>query len=101
MYPGDDGKVMRMSLIEEGDEKKVRMANLSIIASHCVNGVAAIHSDILRKSLFRDFDQLWPGKIQNKTNGVTPRRWIHCCNHALSKIISDKIGSLDEWLSNL
>lgn len=65
-----------MSLIEEGEEKKVRMAYLSILCSHSVNGVAAIHTDILRKTLFKDFDQFFPGKIQNKTNGVTPRRWI-------------------------
>jgi starch phosphorylase len=88
-FPGDDSRVMRMSLIEEGDDKKVRMANLSILCSHSVNGVAAIHSDILKRSLFKDFEELWPGKIQNKTNGVTPRRWIHCCNPGLSELISD------------
>ena len=88
-YPGDEHRVMRMSLIEEGDDKKVRMANLSILCSHSVNGVAAIHSDILKRTLFKDFDEFWPGKIQNKTNGVAPRRWIHCCNPGLSNLISD------------
>lgn len=62
-YPGDYARVMRMSLIEEGDEKKVRMANMSILCAHAVNGVAAIHSDILKKTLFKDFDEFWPGKI--------------------------------------
>jgi starch phosphorylase len=73
-----------MSLIEEGDEKKVRMAFLSILCSHSVNGVAAIHTDILKHTIFRDFEQFFPGKINNKTNGVTPRRWINAANPKLS-----------------
>ena len=100
-YPGDDERVSRMSLIEEGDEKKVRMAFLAIICSHTVNGVAAIHSDLLTKTIFKDYHEFFPGKIQNKTNGVTPRRWIHCCNPGLSKLICDKLGDLDEWITNL
>jgi starch phosphorylase len=87
-FPGDDAKVGRMSIIEEGYEKKVRMAYLSIVCAHTVNGVAALHSDLLKKTLFKDFDEMFPGKIQNKTNGVTPRRWLHCCNHGLSNLIN-------------
>lgn len=79
-YPGDDERLSRMSLIEEGNEKKVRMAFLSIICSHTVNGVAALHSQLLKETIFKDFDEMFPGKILNKTNGVTPRRWINCCN---------------------
>ena len=70
-YPDDGEKIARMSLIEEGGEKKVRMAYLAIVCSHTVNGVAAIHSELLRQTIFKEFDQLYPGKIQNKTNGVT------------------------------
>ena len=70
-YPDDGEKISRMSLIEEGGEKKVRMAFLAIVCSHTVNGVAAIHSELLRQTIFKEFDQLYPGKIQNKTNGVT------------------------------
>ena len=100
-FPGDDHRVGRMSIIEEGDDKKVRMAFLSIVCSHTVNGVAALHSELLRKTIFKDFDEMFPGKLQNKTNGVTPRRWIHACNPGLSQLISDRIGPLDEWLTNL
>ena len=97
----DGAKIARMSLIEEGDEKKVRMAWLAIICSHTVNGVAAIHSQLLKDTIFKEFDELYPNKIQNKTNGVTPRRWIHCCNPGLSELISDTIGSVDEWIASL
>jgi len=100
-YPGDDEKVGRMSLIEEGYPKKVRMAYLSIVCSHAVNGVAALHTELIKKSIFKEFHQLYPGKIQNKTNGVTPRRWIHCCNPALSDLISDALGGVDEWITSL
>lgn len=79
-YPGDGEKLGRMSIIEEGPQKKVRMAFLSIVCSHNVNGVAAIHTQILKDTLFSEFHEMFPGIIQNKTNGVTPRRWIHCCN---------------------
>ena len=100
-YPGDGDKVSRMSLIEEGDEKKVRMAYLSIVCCHTVNGVAALHSDLLKTTLFKEFHELYPGKLQNKTNGVAPRRWIHCCNRPLSDLISETIGSVDEWITSL
>ena len=90
-----------MSLIEEGDDKKVRMAYLSIVCSHTVNGVAALHTELLRTTIFSEFNNLYPGKLQNKTNGVTPRRWLHCCNPALSELISDTVGSVDEWITNL
>lgn len=90
---------MRMSLVEEGDEKKIRMAFLSIVCSHTVNGVAAIHSDLLTKTIFKDFHELSPGKIQNKTNGVTPRRWIYECNPELSELITAHCGNPDEWLT--
>ena len=100
-YPGDGEKVSRMSLIEEGAEKKVRMAYMSIVCSHTVNGVAALHSTLLKQTLFKEFDQHFPGKIQNKTNGVTPRRWIHCCNPGLSELISETIGDVEEWINDL
>lgn len=100
-YPGDDAKIARMSLIEEGDEKRVRMAFLSIVCSHTVNGVAALHTELLRATIFSEFNEMYPGKIQNKTNGVTPRRWLHCCNPGLSELISDTIGSVDEWITSL
>jgi starch phosphorylase len=91
----------RMSLIEEGEEKKVRMAFLSIVCSHTVNGVASIHSELLKVTIFKDFDEMFPGKIQNKTNGVTPRRWLHCCNPGLSNLICETLGDIDEWISNM
>jgi len=100
-YPGDDAKVARMSIFEEGDEQKVRMAYLSIVCSHTVNGVAALHTDLLRATIFSEFNHFYPNKIQNKTNGVTPRRWLHCCNPGLSELISDTVGSTDEWITNL
>ncbi len=90
-----------MSLIEEGDEKKVRMAYLSIICSHMVNGVAQIHSDLLKVTIFKDFHEMFPGKITNKTNGVTPRRWIHSCNKELSDLITDYVCDFDEWMTDM
>lgn len=77
------------------------MAYLSIVCSHTVNGVAALHTDLLKQTIFKEFDDLYPNKIQNKTNGVTPRRWIHCCNPGLSNLISETIGSVDEWITSL
>jgi len=101
-FPGDDARSMRMSIIEEGGEKKVRMAYLSIICSHTVNGVAALHSDLVKKTIFKDFDDMFPGKIINKTNGVTPRRWMLCCNPELSSLISETImEDHTEWVANL
>lgn len=100
-YPGDEKKIERMSLIEEGYPKKVRMAFLSIVCSHTVNGVAALHSDLLKATIFKEFHELYPNKLQNKTNGVTPRRWIHCCNPQLSELLSDTLGGIDEWITCL
>lgn len=77
------------------------MAYLSIVCSHTVNGVAALHTDLLKKTIFSEFDSLYPGKIQNKTNGVTPRRWIHFCNPKLSGLISETLGGIDEWITSL
>jgi starch phosphorylase len=88
-----------MSIIEEGHDKQVRMAYLAIVGSYSVNGVAELHSELLQKGLFKDFYELWPHKFNNKTNGVTPRRWLAACNPDLAKLITDTIG--DDWLTNL
>jgi starch phosphorylase len=98
-YPHDDGKVARMSLIEEGDQRKVRMANLAIVGSHSTNGVAAIHSDLLKTKLLPDFVQMFPERFSNKTNGVTPRRWLLLCNPSLSSLITEAIGPT--WITDL
>jgi starch phosphorylase len=98
-WPGDGDRMARMSLIEEGYEKQVRMAYLAIVGSFSVNGVAELHSNLLRKGLFRDFNELWPKKFNNKTNGITPRRWLVWCNPKLSELISDAIG--DGWVTDL
>lgn len=98
-WPNDHERVARMSLITEGGEPMIRMAYLAIVGSYSVNGVAALHSDLLVKGLFRDFAELWPEKFNNKTNGVTQRRWLAACNPALSELITDKIG--DDWVTNL
>lgn len=95
-WPGDHGKRMAMSLIEEGDPKHIRMAYLSVIASHTVNGVAALHTQLLCERLLSDFAELYPEKFQNKTNGITPRRWLKQCNPRLSKLIDDTLGH-DTW----
>jgi starch phosphorylase len=95
----DDGRARRMSIIEEGDDPRVRMAALAIVGSHSVNGVAALHSDILKKELFKDFYEFWPQKFNNKTNGITQRRWLLKCNPPLSKLITDNIG--DGWVTDL
>ena len=99
LWPGDKDKQARMSLIDENGEKAVRMAYLAIVGSFSVNGVAALHSKLLCEGLFRDFYELWPEKFNNKTNGVTPRRWIAHANPAMTKLISDHIG--DEWVRDL
>ncbi len=98
-WPGDVGKQRDLSIIEEGEEPQIRMAYLAIIGSFSVNGVAALHTQLLSEGLFRDFYQLWPHKFNNKTNGVTPRRWLAKCNPKLSELISSKIG--DGWISDL
>jgi glycogen phosphorylase len=91
-FPGDDARVRRMSIIEEGPEKKVAMAHLAVAGSHAVNGVAALHSDLLKRDVLRDFAEMTPQKFSNKTNGVTPRRWLNQCNPRLSALISEAIG---------
>ncbi len=91
-FPGDLDRIRRVSLIEEGGSKRVRMANLAIVGSSHVNGVSALHSRILKERLFWDFEQITPGKIQNQTNGVTPRRWLQKCNPDLSALITRRIG---------
>ncbi|KAL1509272.1 hypothetical protein ABEB36_004035 [Hypothenemus hampei] len=98
-WPGDWDKLRRMSLIEEDGEKRVNMANLSIVGSHAVNGVARIHSEIIKSDLFKDFYELSPEKFQNKTNGITPRRWLLLCNPGLSDLISERIG--ENWIVHL
>ena len=101
-YPNDEERIIRMSIIEECGEKRIRMAYLAIVCSHTVNGVAALHSDLLRRTLFKDFDELYPGKIQNKTNGVTPRRWMYGCNRELSDLISEQLGeSTADWVCEM
>jgi starch phosphorylase len=98
-WPNDNQKLANLSIIEEGHRKQVRMANLAIVGSFSVNGVAALHSELLKKGLFNDFYQLWPEKFNNKTNGVTQRRWMAWCNPELSALITDKIG--DAWITDL
>ncbi len=98
-YPGDDARAARMSIIEEGREQRVRMANLAIVGSHSVNGVAALHTEIIKADVFADFFALWPERFNNKTNGVTQRRWIKKCNPGLSSLISERIG--EGWVTNL
>jgi glycogen phosphorylase len=88
----DAGAIARMSLIEEGPVRQVRMANLAVVGSHSVNGVAALHTELLKSDLFKDFDALWPERFNNKTNGVTPRRWLLQANPALAAMITEVIG---------
>jgi starch phosphorylase len=98
-FPGDDGKMQRASLIEEGPTKHVRMANMAITGSHSTNGVAAIHSELLRTITVRDLAEIFPERFSNKTNGVTPRRWLLMANPPLSRTISGAIG--DGWIRDL
>jgi starch phosphorylase len=98
-WPGDTKRIERMSLIREGQEPMIRMAYLAIVGSYSVNGVAELHSRLLREGLFHDFAELWPEKFNNKTNGVTQRRWLAACNENLAQLISSKIG--DGWVTDL
>ena len=98
-YPGDIERLRRMSLIDEDGERFVRMSNLAIVGSSAVNGVAKLHTEILRKTLFRDFYELWPGRFSNKTNGITQRRWLLKANPGLASLITSTIGP--EWVTNL
>uniref|UniRef100_F6ZVS8 Alpha-1,4 glucan phosphorylase n=1 Tax=Ornithorhynchus anatinus TaxID=9258 RepID=F6ZVS8_ORNAN len=99
LFPGDLERLRRMSIIEEGDCKRINMAHLCVIGSHAVNGVARIHSEIVKHSVFKDFYELEPEKFQNKTNGITPRRWLLLCNPGLADIIAEKIG--EDYLTDL
>jgi starch phosphorylase len=98
-YPGDDGRVQRVSLVEETPQRKIRMANLAVVSSHSTNGVAAIHSELLRTMTVKDLAEMFPERFNNKTNGVTPRRWLLLSNPALSRVIADAIG--DGWIKDL
>jgi starch phosphorylase len=98
-WPGDEARVARMSLIEEGPEDKVRMANLAIVGAHSTNGVAAIHSALLRKLTVKDLAEMYPERFNNKTNGITPRRWLLLANPGLAGTITDAIG--DRWVTDL
>ncbi len=98
-FPGDEGRVQRVSLIEEGPAKHVRMANVAIVGSHSTNGVAAIHSELLRTTTVKDLADMFPERFSNKTNGVTPRRWLLLANPALARVITEAIG--DHWITDL
>jgi glycogen phosphorylase len=98
-FPGDQGRIQRLGLIEEGAGKKVRMANLAVVGSHSTNGVAAIHSDLLRKTTLKDLAEVFPERFNNKTNGVTPRRWLLLCNPALAGTITEALGN--GWVTDL
>ncbi len=98
-YPNDPDRLERLSLIEEGPDRRVRMANLACVGSHAINGVAALHTELLKQEVLQDFYALWPDKFSNKTNGITPRRWLLQCNPRLAQLISETIG--DRWITNL
>ena len=98
-FPGDEGRVARVSIIEEGGQRKVRMANLAIVGSHSTNGVAAIHSGLLRTTTVRDLAEMFPERFNNKTNGVTPRRWLLLANPAFACVITGAIG--EGWITDL
>ena len=99
-FPGEGDRIQRVSLIEEGNGgKKIRMANLAVVGSHSTNGVALIHSNLLRNTTLKDLAEMFPERFNNKTNGVTPRRWLLLCNPELSRLITDAIG--DGWISDL
>jgi starch phosphorylase len=98
-FPNDPERLRRMSIIEEDESDKIRMAYLSIVGSHSVNGVSTIHSELLKTSLVSDFYELWPERFNNKTNGVSPRRWLNNSNHLLSELLKKTIG--ESWITNL
>ena len=98
-FPGDAGRIERVSLVEEAPQQKIRMANLAIVGSHSTNGVAAIHSRLLRTMTVRDLAEMFPERFNNKTNGVTPRRWLWLANPSLSRTITEAIG--DAWIGDL
>ena len=98
-WPLEDDRLRRMSIIDEDGEKYVRMAHLAIVGSCSVNGVAKLHTELLKKEVLRDFAELWPEKFNNKTNGITPRRWLLNANPALAHLITESIG--DQWITDL
>ncbi len=98
-HPGDSDRLHRMSLVQEGEEKRIRMANLAMIGSHSVNGVSELHTKLLKERVANDFHEFFPGRFNNKTNGITPRRWLLKCNPDLSGLITDRIG--DAWKTDL
>jgi glycogen phosphorylase len=98
-FPGDEARVERVSLVEEGPTKQVRMANLAIVGSHSTNGVAALHSTLLRTTTVKDLAEMFPERFNNKTNGVTPRRWLLLANPPLARVITEAIG--DGWITDL
>jgi starch phosphorylase len=99
VWPGDDARLKRMSIIEDGEEKHARMAHLAIVGSHSVNGVSKLHTELVKTSLAADFYETWPERFNNKTNGVTPRRWLLKSNPGLAGLITEMIG--DGWITNL
>jgi starch phosphorylase len=98
-WPGDTDRLRRMSIIEEGETPMVRMAYLAIVGSFSINGVAALHTELLKQGLFQDFYDFWPQRFNNKTNGVTPRRWLAACNPALRGLLDETVGN--GWISDL
>jgi len=98
-FPGDNELLRRMSLIDEDGDRRIRMAHLAIVGSHTVNGVAQLHTELMKSTIFSDFNRLWPGKILNMTNGITPRRWLNQANPALAELIGANIGT--DWVRNL
>jgi glycogen phosphorylase len=98
-FPGDTARLGRMSIIQEGDPKKVRMAHIAIVGSFSINGVSALHTDLLKAQLFHDFYELYPERFNNKTNGITPRRWLLKANPKLSELITETVG--DKWVTQL
>ena len=98
-FPGDAELLRRVSLIEEGHDPHIRMAYLSIVGSYSVNGVAQLHTDLLKKGLFADFEKIWPERFNNKTNGVTQRRWLAHCNPGLRDLLNESIG--EQWQRDL
>ena len=98
-FPGDNSRLAAVSLVEEGDPRKIRMANLAIVGSHSTNGVAAIHSELLRKTTVKDLAEIFPDRFSNKTNGVTPRRWLLLANPPLAQTITEAIGN--DWITDL
>ncbi|MFA5976227.1 MAG: glycogen/starch/alpha-glucan phosphorylase [Elusimicrobiota bacterium] len=98
-WPGDLDRMRRMSIIEESNPKQIRMAHLAIIGSHSTNGVASLHSELLKQRLLHDFFELWPERFNNKTNGVTPRRWIGLANPGLSQLLDRRVGK--DWITDL